>query len=163
MRRSILGCTGLLTSALWRRLWGRRPARRDRTGALRLAGLAREVWICRDEVGVPQVYAETPGDLAFGLGLAVAQDRLWQMETLRRLAGGRLAEVMGDRALGGVSLHLPGPTILAVDQLYRSLRMHAVGRDERSLLSDRARAVMEGFVAGVNAWIGQCRRRDLPP
>jgi len=163
MRRSIVGCTGLLTSALWRRLSGPRPARRDRTGALRLAGLAREVWICRDEVGVPEVYAETPGDLAFGLGLAVAQDRLWQMETLRRLAGGRLAELMGDRPLGGVSLHLPGPTILAVDQLYRSLRMHAVGREERSLLSDRARAVMEGFVAGVNAWVGQCRPRDLPP
>jgi penicillin amidase len=109
------------------------------------------------------VYAETPGDLALGLGIAVAQDRLWQMETLRHLAAGRLAELMGDRPLGGTSLHLPGPTVLAVDRFYRGLRMHAVGREERSLLSEAARTVMDGFVAGVNAWIGQCGSRGLPP
>jgi penicillin amidase len=127
-----------------------------------VAGLSRDAWICRDEAGVPQVYAETPGDLAFGLGLAMAQDRLWQMETLRRLAAGRLAEIMGDRPLAGMSPHLPGPTILVVDQLYRSLRMHAVGQQERDLLSDRGRTVTEGFAAGVNAWAGRCRPRDLP-
>jgi len=163
MLRSLVACTGLLTSALWRRLWGSPPAQRDGPRTLRVAGLAREVWICRDESGVPQVYAETSRDLAFGLGLAVAQDRLWQMETLRRLAGGRLAELTGDRPLGGASLHLPGRTILAVDQLYRSLRMHAVGREERSLLSEGGRGAMEGFAAGVNAWLAQCRPRDLPP
>jgi penicillin amidase len=142
---------------------GRRPHQGGGDRALRVAGLAHEVQICRDECGVPQLYAETSGDLAFGLGLAVAQDRLWQMETLRRLAAGRLAELVGDLPLGGVSLHMPGPTVLAVDQFYRCLRMHAVGREERLLLSAGARVAMEGFVAGVNAWIGHCRPRDLPP
>jgi penicillin amidase len=142
---------------------GRRPHRQGGGRTIRVAGLSREVWICRDESGVPQVYAETPGDLAFGLGMAVAQDRLWQMEVLRRLAAGRLAELMGDRPLGGRNLHMPGPTVLAVDRFYRGLRMHAVGREERLLLSDGARPTVEGFAAGVNAWVEGCRPRHLPP
>ncbi len=163
MFQSLLACAGLLGSALWQKACRRRGSQPKRARTLQVAGLSREVWICRDEAGIPQVYAETHVDLAFGLGLAVAQDRLWQMETLRRLAAGRLAEFMGDRTLDGMSLHLPRPTILGVDQLYRSLRMHAVGREERGLLSDRGRAVTEGFAAGVNAWVNQCRPRDLPP
>lgn len=163
MFQSYLAWAELLGSALWQKVCGRRVPQPRRARTFQAAGLSREVWICRDEFGVPQVYAETPRDLAFGLGLAVAQDRLWQMETLRRLAAGRLAEFMGDRPLSGVSLHLTGPTILAVDQLYRSLRMHAVGRQERTLLSDAGRAAAEGFAAGVNAWVSQCHPRNLPP
>ncbi len=163
MFQSYLAWAELLGSALWQKVCGRRVPQPRRDRRFQAAGLSREVWICRDEFGVPQVYAETPRDLAFGLGLAVAQDRLWQMETLRRLAAGRLAEFMGDRPLSGVSLHLTGPTILAVDQLYRSLRMHAVGREERTLLSDAGRAAAEGFAAGVNAWVSQCHPRNLPP
>ncbi len=163
MRPFLLASAGLLASALWRRLGGRPQAPRPSTRSLTLAGLSREVWICRDELGVPQVYAETLGDLAFGLGVATAQDRLWQMETLRRLAGGRLADLMGDRPLGGRSLHLPGSTVLEVDQFYRSLRMYPVGGEERALLSRDGEAVMTGFAAGVNAWVARCRPCDLPP
>jgi penicillin amidase len=125
--------------------------------------LEKQVWICRDDAGVAQVYAETARDLAFGLGVAMAQDRLWQMEMLRRLAGGRLAELLGDRPIGGASLHLFGPRTLAMDRFYRSLRMYPVGQEERSLLSQEGRAVMDGFAAGVNAWLARCRSRDLPP
>ncbi|HYL82217.1 MAG TPA: penicillin acylase family protein [Candidatus Acidoferrum sp.] len=118
--------------------------------------------ICRDDAGVPQIHAETERDLAFGLGVASAQDRLFQMETLRRLAGGRLAELLGDRPLGTKSLQMPGATILAVDEFYRSLRMHAVAREERRLLSPIGLDALEGFAAGVNAWLTRCPARDLP-
>lgn len=162
----LAACVGLLTSALWHRVmgWPLRQAQGGRRGLdpLSLPGLEREVRICRDDVGVPQVYAETERDLAFGLGVAMAQDRLWQMETLRRLAGGRLAELLGDRPLGAKSPHLPGATILAVDEFYRSLRMHAVAREERSLLSREGLDALEGFAAGVNAWLARCPARDLP-
>ena len=87
MPRFLLERTGLIAMALWRRLAGRRPARPKEKQSVRLPGLEREVWIGRDECGVPQVYAETLGDLAFGMGMATAEDRLWQMEMLRRLAG----------------------------------------------------------------------------
>ncbi len=162
MPRSLPAFAGLVCSALWRRLRGPRPLRRERVRRLCLSGLIREVWICRDEYGVPQVHAETVEDLAFGLGVAMAQDRLWQMDTMRHLAEGRLAELMGDRPLAGKTVHLPGPTVLAVDQVYRSLRMLAVGGEERAMLGDRGRAATEGFVAGVNAWLQRCRPRDLP-
>jgi len=155
--------TGLLISALRRRLFNRAPSRRDARRTLRVSGITHDVWICRDEVGVPHIYAGSEGDLAFGLGFAMAQDRLWQMEMIRRLAGGRLAELVGDKAIDGAGLHMPGATTLALDQHYRSLRMYPVGRMERSQASDGGRATIEGFTAGVNAWITCCRLRDLPP
>ena len=160
--RLLAACVGLLTSTLWRRLLGRGHSRRRGPGVLSLPGLRREVRIGRDDAGIPQVYAETGRDLAFGLGVAMAQDRLWQMESLRRLAGGRLAESLGDRPLGRVSLHTPGASILAMDEFYRRLRMHSVAREERSLLSRDALEALEGFAAGVNAWLTRCPARGLP-
>jgi len=163
MLRTLLLSAGLIGAALWRKVCGPPPLRPPAPRTLRLPGLTREVWICRDDAGIPQIYAETSEDLGFGLGLAMAEDRLWQMEMLRRLAAGRLGELLGERRLGGLSLHLPGPTILAVDQFYRGLRMRAVGREERDLASPDGRAAVDGLAAGVNAWVGQCRPRDLPP
>jgi penicillin amidase len=48
--------------------------------------------IIRDDYGVPHVFADTKADLAYGAGYAMAQDRLWQADVLRRAAKGRLAE-----------------------------------------------------------------------
>ena len=154
---------GLLGAALWRRLLpGPRTAAAP--GApLRVPGLGQEVRICRDASGVAHVFASDERDAAFGLGVATAQDRLWQMETLRRLAGGRLAELMGDRAVGGRRMHLPGSRILEVDAFYRSLRMYPVARQERAQHPPEAQEALEAFAEGVNAWIGRCRPRDLPP
>jgi penicillin amidase len=58
---------------------------------------------------------------------------------------------------------MPGATILAVDEFYRGLRMHAVAHEERSLLSPDALAAAEGFAAGVNVWLARCPVRELPP
>ncbi len=49
--------------------------------------------IIRDNFGVPHVFADTKEDLAFGAGYAMAQDRLWQADVMRRLPSGRLAEL----------------------------------------------------------------------
>ena len=123
MRRHALACARLVIDALWRRLCGRAWAVRPPAGDCRLPGLVRDGWIRRDEAGVPHVFADNPPDLGFAVGVAMAQDRLWQMETLRRLAFGRLAEVAGDRPIKNASLHLAGPSLLAVDQFYRSARV----------------------------------------
>ncbi|HEX7630178.1 MAG TPA: penicillin acylase family protein, partial [Candidatus Methylomirabilis sp.] len=119
--------------------------------------------IRRDEAGVPHVFAETLSDLGFGLGVATAQDRLWQMDAMRRLALGRLAEAAGDRKLEGASLHMAGPSILAVDQFYRSLRMEATVREELAILGGESRDLLEGFARGVNAWVGNLRPAGYPP
>jgi penicillin amidase len=59
-------------------------------GELRLAGLTADTRIERDAHGVPTVRAVSLHDALFGLGVAHAQDRLWEMETHRRIAAGRL-------------------------------------------------------------------------
>ena len=162
MPRRLAACLGLLFSQGWRRLWGGGPRRRSRSGTLVVDGPERPIRIGRDECGVPHIFAETLPDLGFGLGLAMAEDRLWQMELLRRLASGRLAEVLGDRALGGGSLHLAGPTILAVDRLYRCLGMREVARQELDCASDETRGLLDGFARGVTAHLAGARPRDLP-
>lgn len=163
MRRHVLPCSTLILSALWRRLCGRPWRIGHPVGECRLHGLTQEVWIRRDDAGVPHIFAENAADLGFGVGVAMAQDRLWQMEMLRRLALGRLAELAGDRPVPGASLHMAGATLLAVDRFYRSLRIQAVSREEFRLVSEEGRSLVDGFARGVNAWVGQCRPTDLPP
>lgn len=163
MRRHAAACARLMLSALWRHLAQRPWALSPPVGAYRLPGVAYEVLVRRDDAGVPHVFADTLSDLGFGLGVTMAQDRLWQMETLRRLAYGRLAEVAGDRPIDGASLHLMGQSLLAADRLYRSLRMAHVSREELELVSCEGREQLDGFARGVNAWVGRCCPADLPP
>ncbi len=158
----LVGRIKLLASALWCRLGGREAPAAFPRGSLSLPGLAHDVWITRDDVGVPQIQAETERDLAFGLGVTMAQDRLWQMEMLRRLAGGCLTELLGDHALAGPGLHLPRGTLLAADQFYRGLRMHKVALEERLRLSPVGQEALEGLAAGVNAWLACTPVRELP-
>ena len=80
-------------------------------GQVRLRGLNGSVEILRDRWGVPHVFAGDVHDLYFAQGFCHAQDRLWQMEFNRRLASGRLSEVLGSRAL-------------EVDRLMRRIGLH---------------------------------------
>src|SRR6476659_7536523 len=74
---------------------------------LRLVGAVDgPVEILRDRAGVPHVYAQSTPDVYFGLGLAMAQDRLWQMDRLRRRALGRQAEILGRAYLASDIAHL---------------------------------------------------------
>lgn len=64
-------------------------------GTIKLAGLNDSVTIIRDKYGVPHIYAKNEDDLFFAFGYAVAQDRLWQIDFMRRLGQGRLSEIFG--------------------------------------------------------------------
>ncbi len=66
-------------------------------GELKLANLQNEVNIFYDDYGVPHIYAQNELDARRALGYAHAQDRLWQMELIRRIAAGRLSEVFGEK------------------------------------------------------------------
>ncbi|MBM3524532.1 MAG: penicillin acylase family protein, partial [Alphaproteobacteria bacterium] len=71
-------------------------ARHARIGDQRLKGpVGGKVEILRDRSGVPHIYGGSTTDVYFGLGVAQAQDRLWQMDRLRRRALGRLAAILG--------------------------------------------------------------------
>src|SRR5882757_2432700 len=71
------------------------------------------VEIKRDRAGVPHIYADSTRDLYFGLGFAMAQDRLWQMDRLRRRALGRQAEILGSAYLASDIAHLT----VGIDQM----------------------------------------------
>ncbi len=70
----------------------------DYDATIEVAGISAPVEIVRDNANVPHIFGATDPDVYFALGFAHAQDRLWQMMTLRRTAQGRLSELFGVRA-----------------------------------------------------------------
>ena len=68
-------------------------------GELELTAISDKVTVYYDEVGVPHISAKNQQDAYTALGYVHAQDRLWQMELIRRIAAGRLAEVFGKELL----------------------------------------------------------------
>jgi len=123
----------------------RRPWPRTK-GNIRVDGLQAEVTVVRDSWGVPHVYASHPHDLFFAQGYVHAQDRFWQMEFWRRMGSGRLAEILGESALG-------------TDRFLRTLGWHRTAARELELLDDELRAALEAYAEGVNAYISTRRGR----
>jgi len=69
------------------------------SGEIVLNDLKEEVTVYHDEYGIPHIYAENKADLYYALGYLHAQERLFQMEMLRRIASGRLSEIIGTKTL----------------------------------------------------------------
>ena len=114
----------------------------DYEGTLDVAGISASVEIVRDNANVPHIFGETDEDVFFALGLAHAQDRLWQMTMLRRTAQGRLSELFGMRTL-------------PIDQLIRRLDLYPLSRSSVDALDARTQAALSAYSDGVNAWISQ--------
>lgn len=106
----------------------------------RIDGLGSPVEVWRDQWGIPHIRAETQADVFAGLGYAHAQDRLWQMDMLRRRARGRWAEWRGSEAV-------------AADRLARRLGGEAGFRRDYEALNGEAREMLDRYAAGVNAFI----------
>ncbi|MCL6462205.1 MAG: penicillin acylase family protein, partial [Flavobacterium micromati] len=68
-------------------------------GEQQLANIQKETTVYFDDFGVPHIYASSSKDAMVALGYVHAQDRLWQMELMRRIAPGRLSEIFGSAAL----------------------------------------------------------------
>lgn len=126
-----------------------RSAAPDTSGDRRLAGLARPVEVWRDSLGVPHVWAEGDEDLFRAVGYVHAQDRLWQMELFRRVADGRMAEVLGER-------------LVDTDRFLRTVGMGRAAAESERLLDIRSRRLLQAYADGVNAWMAT-HRGALPP
>ena len=68
-------------------------------GELALKNIEKTTTVYFDDFGVPHIYANSQKDAMVALGYVHAQDRLWQMELMRRIAPGRLSEIFGSVAL----------------------------------------------------------------
>ena len=102
MRKLLLAAAALLLLPLAAALlgsWYIGTARPARDGLLMVPGLQGEVEVWRDSLGVPHVFAASESDLLFAQGYLHGQDRLWQMELLRRAGEGRLSELFGERTV----------------------------------------------------------------
>src|SRR5580765_4345155 len=94
----------------------------------------------RDARGVPHIAAATWEEAVFLQGFATAQDRMWQMDGLRRLAAGELAEVVGSAALNQ-------------DQESRRLRLSRIAEAQAKNLAPEAKTVFAAYARGVNFYL----------
>lgn len=138
IRRSLwalLWAVFLSAAALWAYTQRAAP---QMEGTLVLPGARAPITITRDAHGIPSIRAESAHDAWFGLGVVHVQDRLWQMETHRRIGGGRLAEAFG-------------PAALDTDRFLRALGVRRAAAAQWAQVSDESRTVLLAYTAGVNA------------
>ncbi len=109
-------------------------------GTLALAGLSEPVAVERDQYGIVTIRAANGPDAYFALGFVHAQDRLSQMELTRRLASGRLSEVVGD-------------ALIDTDKLMRTLGLRRQAETQLAAMSPALRATLDDYTAGVNAFL----------
>ena len=126
-----------------------RSALPETSGTIRVAGLGAPVEILRDEYGIPHIWAASLEDAVYAQGFLHAQDRLWQMELVRRAVQGRLSEVMGEATLD-------------TDRFMRRLGLWDAAVATMARLDDEERRVMDAYAAGVNA-AGAAASGALPP
>lgn len=111
------------------------------------APIAQQATVIRDALGVPHITAGSWEDALFLQGFVTAQDRLWQMDALRRRAAGELAEIRA--------------ALLALDKESRRLRMRRMAEEHYRTLSAPDRAVLAAYARGVNYFI-ETHRDRLP-
>ncbi|MBI1805224.1 MAG: penicillin acylase family protein [Ignavibacteriae bacterium] len=109
-------------------------------GSIVIAGLHRPVDVYRDASGIPHIQAQDDHDLMMAVGYVHAQDRLWQMDLMRRAGEGRLAEVLGDSAV-------------ALDRLFRTIDLKGIAARIKEQLHPESRQVLEDYAEGVNDFI----------
>ncbi|HEX9963215.1 MAG TPA: penicillin acylase family protein, partial [Pyrinomonadaceae bacterium] len=116
---------------------------------LSIAGLKESVTIRRDERGIPYIEAANDADLYFAQGFVTAQDRLWQMDVLRRVPRGELSEIFGKQ-------------VLEEDKRWRRFGFAKIVEDGMPTLSPGLRAALENYARGVNAYIATLDEKTLP-
>jgi len=115
-------------------------------GTLQVPGLTARVTVTRDGHGAPTIEAANFDDLFFAQGYVTAQDRLFQMDGMRRFAAGELAEIIGESQVEH-------------DRQQRILGLRLAARQTRANASSQNRNHLEAYARGVNAFIESHRNR----
>ncbi|MFY1020695.1 penicillin acylase family protein [Ectopseudomonas khazarica] len=141
MKRSLTALALLVAAAAGGLTWYLHDKQPQRDGELVLSELHAPVTVNYDELGVPHIRAENEADLYRALGYVHAQDRLFQMELLRRLARGELAEVLGEK-------------LVPTDRLFRTLELgrHADTYATRLDADSPSVQALQNYLDGINQY-----------
>jgi len=115
-------------------------------GTAKISGLSARVTVSRDGHGVPTIDAASFEDLFFAQGYVTAQDRLWQMDVMRRFAAGEISEILG-------------ADFLKHDREQRILELRVAAQKALEVSSAQNRAHFEAYARGVNAYVASHRDR----
>jgi penicillin amidase len=110
------------------------------TGSRSVKGVTATVTIDRDAYAVPHIHGATEADAYFGLGYAMAQDRLLQMEFFRRIGQGRMSEITGKKSL-------------TLDAWSRTVGFWRIANELWTKAAPDTRAVLTAYTNGINAYI----------
>src|ERR1700722_4353631 len=130
----------ILAAALGYAYFAVRSALPQLDGSAQIAGLSAPVTVTRDAHGVPVIKAQSLEDVFFAQGFVTAQDRLWQMDVMRRFASGELSEILG-------------PDTLSVDREQRILGLRAAAHKSIESANPRDQGFFSAYARGVNAYI----------
>ncbi|WP_455921649.1 penicillin acylase family protein [Pseudomonas putida] len=141
MKRSLSVLAVIIAAAAAGGAWYLHGKQPQRSGDVALAHLQAPVSVRYDDRGVPHIQAQNQPDMYRALGYVQAQDRLFQMEIMRRLARGELAEVLG-------------PSLVPTDTLFRSLRIREqaelyVARQDKQSPAWQA---LQAYLDGINQY-----------
>ena len=136
---AVAGCTRAEFETWWR---DECAARAPVMNGSRACAVGGSVEIVRDIWGIPHIFADNDEDLFVGYGYAMAQDRLWQMDYLRRRGLGRLSEVLGAE-------------VLELDTIARTVGLNRIAAQEAQALPAETKRLLEAFARGVNAVIAE--------
>ncbi|XLY87896.1 penicillin acylase family protein [Ectopseudomonas mendocina] len=141
MKRSLTALALVIAAAAGGLTWYLHDKQPQRDGELVLGALQAPVTIDYDERGVPHIRAENEADMYRALGFVHAQDRLFQMELLRRLARGELAEVLGEK-------------LVPTDRLFRTLEIgrHAGAYAARLDPNSPSTQALQHYLEGINQY-----------
>src|SRR6266516_1837006 len=118
-------------------------------GTTSVTGISAPIDIVRDADAIPHIFAATKADALFGLGYVHAQDRLWQMEFQRRIGFGRLSEIFGSATV-------------PQDRFLRTVGFGRAARAAWDTTPAWAKAQVNAYVSGINAFIGSHHGTELP-
>ena len=117
--------------------------------AIIIAGVKDKVTVRKDSRGIPYIDANSDEDLYFVQGFITASDRLWQMDLLRRVAGGRTAELFGK-------------VTLEEDKRWRRFGFQSIVDQSYKGLSPEFKSVLDCYARGVNAYIATLNKDTMP-
>jgi len=135
-----------LIVGVWWFYWIARRPLPQLDGSVSVSGISAKVRVIRDEHGVPTIEASTLADLFFAQGYVTAQDRLWQMDMMRRAAAGELSEVIGENTVKR-------------DREERILGLRLAAEAAEKSISARDRVYFAAYARGVNAFLESHRDR----